>query len=645
MNHGNTNTRTLKKFSVWSLLIIFTLGGITICPMLLWGGQITKEVATMELMSVAGSASVEEVTRLIQEGAYVNTVDEVRRSPLMSAAKENLNPEVLRVLIENSADINAVDKDGWTPLMLAVNYSLNLEVLQVLIEGGADVNATTKGGRTPLEIATTWDGSDFNIVRLLIERGADANTVQRLRGVKQRAKKEVTDELLTVASYANLWEVIQLVQEGADVNAVDEYGWTPLMLAAMDNPDSDVLRFLIDGGANVNAVDNNGWTPLMITHWQHGSHDDYENVEELLIENGADEDIKDKKGREAFGYLYDYDALYKEMQAYRHQGIAFTYNTDLTQYHPWSDDNILARLDSSASLRISGDYPRLDGGTSAYPLYAPVANEVYAADNKEELKEYLRCSRTEGAYERLIGGRTDVIFVAQPSDEQLEFAEEAGVELYCTPVAKDAFVFVVNDRNPVVGLSVEQIRDIYLKKITNWRDVGGNDRIILPFQRQPNSGSQTAMEKEVMKGEKMPAPLGRKLIDGAMDGLITRIAQYRDQEESIGYSFRFYTEEMVRKVLNEKKKEFESLSQYPPESDDARKLYTDSLTPVKLLAVDGIEPSVENIRNGTYPFTIAVYAVTTGRSNPRSQELINWMLSPQGQELIEKTGFVGVKND
>jgi len=66
------------------------------------------------------------------------------------------------------------------------------------------------------------------------------------------------------------------------------------------------------------------------------------------------------------------------------------------------------------------------------------------------------------------------------------------------------------------------------------------------------------------------------------------------------------------------------------------------MLPVKLLAVDGIYPSKENIRNGTYPFTVDVFAVTAGTSNPHVQDIIDWLLSPQGQELIEKTGYVGV---
>jgi ABC-type phosphate transport system substrate-binding protein len=63
-------------------------------------------------------------------------------------------------------------------------------------------------------------------------------------------------------------------------------------------------------------------------------------------------------------------------------------------------------------------------------------------------------------------GETDIIFVLQPSDSQLQTARDAGAELRPTPIAKEAFVFFVSERNPVLNLSIEQIQNIYLKKIT-----------------------------------------------------------------------------------------------------------------------------------------------------------------------------------
>ena len=420
------------------------------------------------LMHAACNNSNPEVLRvLIEGGADVNAVDEDGWTPLELAASDNENPEVLRVLIEGSAnvnyidrydrtlltcaafnsnsevlralieggvDINAVDINGWTPLMHVVNvsyYGGGDDGIVRLIEEGADVNAVNSNGLTALWIAFNGDsGYNYNIIKLLIDNGADANAVARQRGIKQRTKKEATEELLFIVSDASLWEVIQLIQEGADVNAIDEFGWTPIMLAAMGNPDYYVLRFLIEEGANVNAVDINGWTPLMLANWYNSGDD---NKEKLLINNGADVNMTDKKGRRAFKYNNEnlpltsqlMEIYVKEIDAYRIRGTTFIEGAgfdlaqygqygprsvnNLDQYDPWST-NSLARLDSPATLCISGDYPILDGRTSAYPLYAAVANEVYEVDNKKELKKYLRCSTTERAYENIICGEVDIAF-------------------------------------------------------------------------------------------------------------------------------------------------------------------------------------------------------------------------------------------
>jgi phosphate transport system substrate-binding protein len=63
---------------------------------------------------------------------------------------------------------------------------------------------------------------------------------------------------------------------------------------------------------------------------------------------------------------------------------------------------------------------------------------------------------------------------------------------------------------------------------------------------------------------------------------------------------------------------------------------------VKLLAIDGVAPTEENIRNGIYPLTVDVFAATAGTKNPHAQELIDWILSSEGQALIERVGYIGV---
>jgi phosphate transport system substrate-binding protein len=298
---------------------------------------------------------------------------------------------------------------------------------------------------------------------------------------------------------------------------------------------------------------------------------------------------------------------------------------DLQVFSPWFGDNKLARLNAPSSLRLNGNYPVIDGATAFFPIYAAVVNEVYQADDKKELEKYIRCSRTAQAYSELISGSVDLIVALQPSDEQLERAKKAGVELHLTSIAKEAFVFFVNGQNSVSDLSIEQIQDIYLKKITNWRQVGGNDTKIIPFQRPDNSGSQTTMVKEVMRDKALPLPLIEEFFE-TMYKVVRDVARYRDYEEAIGYSFRFFTREMMRYTSSHR----------------ARFTLADDAAPVKLLSVNGVAPTEENIRNGRYPLTVDIFAITADTSNPNVRKLIDWLISPQGQELIEKVGYVGI---
>ena len=582
MTQKNMNKKIVNiPYFIWVMFIFFVFSGnastyANEAP----GGAGNQNEATLRLLSVVknASTSVEEIVELIQEGALVNAADSRKCTPLMFAAEENSNPDVLKVLIEVGALVNATDRNGFTPLMRAAAYNSNPQIMRDLIERGADVAIRCRNGKTALDYAGGYSENLSDEYKFLWK-----STVTAL--------KNHTEELSSHMASVSVEDAAWLIQEGADVNAKDSNGKTPLMIAAQYSSNPDILR--------------------------------------LLIENKADVGIKDKEGKRAIDYAEGNEQL-KQLQSYNLRGVGIADDIDFNLYHPWSNKPTrLPRLDVPVSLSFSGDYPRVDGATSAYPIYAAIVNEVYAINDKAELQQYLFCSKTTEAYNRLISGEADIIFVLQPSDEQLELARNAGVELHFTPIAKDAFVFFVNSSNPVSDLSIEQIRNIYQKKITNWREVGGNDRKILPYQRQVNSGSQTAMLNEVMKGEELPPPLAREH-SVAMFGIVREIAVYRDEEESIGYSFQFYINEMMRDVLK---------INLTPESEKQSEL--DENNPIKLLSVDSFAPSVENIRNGTYPITVDIFAVTTGNSNPHVTELLDWMLSPEGQELIEKTGYVG----
>ena len=251
----------------------------------------------------------------------------------------------------------------------------------------------------------------------------------------------------------------------------------------------------------------------------------------------------------------------------------------LWQYEPFSEGTKAVSLEEQSTLRFHReDLLRLDGATALYPIYAGFVQAVYPQgeyplydNNTSEGYGSVTCSGTVNAYERLITGRTDLIFAAAPSQEQLEMARRAAKELHLTPIGREAFVFFVNSRNPVEGLTVEQIQGIYTGQITNWNQVGGKNQPIRPFQRLENSGSQSALLR-LMDGLPLIEPEKEDRV-GGMGGIIQQVASYRNYKNSIGFSFRFYASEMA--------------------ANDQ----------IRLLALDGVSPTKESIRDGSYPIS------------------------------------------
>lgn len=181
------------------------------------------------------------------------------------------------------------------------------------------------------------------------------------------------------------------------------------------------------------------------------------------------------------------------------------------------------------------------------------------------------------------------------------------------PIEKDGLVFLVNKKNPVDSLTHQQFVDIYSGK-TTWKDVGGNDAEIIAYQRQLVSGSQTMLNKLVMKGTPMAEAPATQII-GTMGSLVDAVAVYDGAENAIGYNVYYYVSRMK---LDEN---------------------------IKLLSVDGVEPSTENISSGAYPFVNDFYAVIRADAPEGSLEcvLYEWMQSEEGQRLVAHESYATVK--
>jgi phosphate transport system substrate-binding protein len=263
----------------------------------------------------------------------------------------------------------------------------------------------------------------------------------------------------------------------------------------------------------------------------------------------------------------------------------------------------------------------IDGSTATIPITIELFRQFYGMNDYDTETRYAnRHNTTHKAYLNLINRALpstrykseiiSLIFVTPPSDEELQAAAEKGVTLDMAAIAKDGFVFITHKDNPVDSLTVEQIRGIYSGAIANWKDVGGKDLPIKAYQRELNSGSQTAMLNLVMKGIPMIEPIDTTIYVG-MGDLVDAVAEYQNGPASIGYTYNYYINNLYK---NEN---------------------------VKTLKVEGISSDDANLINGTYPFTTAYFAVMRAdeRADSPARKLRDFLLSEKGQRLIEMAGY------
>ena len=277
-----------------------------------------------------------------------------------------------------------------------------------------------------------------------------------------------------------------------------------------------------------------------------------------------------------------------------------------------------------------GCYPRLDGSTVMVPMAVEFARQ-HLGLSEADLGSFVTFSTTHNAYLNLIqsssGGSSvlvtknewmdisrpvDLMLGTEPSDEEIALAESLGVTLVKKPVCYDAFVFITHVSNPVESLTLDEIRAIYRGEITNWQELGGNDAAIEAYQRDQNSGSQTAMENLVMQGETILSSqtVGIYFV-GEMSALVSKIGGYSSTENGIGYTYKYYIDELYR--------------------DEA----------VKVLAIDGVYPDDESIRSGDYPLATQYYGVIReGDEEEAGGLFLDWILSEEGQRCVAQAGYI-----
>ena len=284
---------------------------------------------------------------------------------------------------------------------------------------------------------------------------------------------------------------------------------------------------------------------------------------------------------------------------------------------------------------------KVDGSTVTINLTWGFARNLFGQDAKS-----VTHTQTVSALNKLIAGECDIVFTTYPSQAEFDAAEAAGITLECVPIVNDAFVFLVNDDNPVKNLNQELIRGIYSGSIEQgWYELAERQftldylaehgetpsedmvnefvadkfedldlidgyKSLTAYQRNSDSGSQSGLI-DFMGVTSIITPMEEQLIY-AMSFMIDRLS---NEYNGIGYSYYYYAK-----------------NQYPAEKHE-----------VNHLAVDGVYPNNDTIRSGEYPLITPYYAVIRSDESEDgfAKSLLSYALSEQGQAVAETVGYVG----
>lgn len=269
-------------------------------------------------------------------------------------------------------------------------------------------------------------------------------------------------------------------------------------------------------------------------------------------------------------------------------------------------------------LRVD-EFPITDGSTACIPLIAQIMADTTGMD-LETAQSAVNTNTTAQAWRNLglyggnSGDAVKLIIAYEAPESVKEELAESGDPLDQKALGRDALVFIVNEANPVKSLTRQQLREIYAGKITNWKEVGGNDQEIAAFQRREDSGSQTLFQKLLIQGgELMDAPT--ELAPAMMGELVDNIAEYNNTANAIGFSVYYYISEMYTKPG------------------------------LRLLAVDDVAPSSQTIADQSYPLCNEFYAAVRQDSASGSPERIvyDWLSTDAGRACVEKSGYVAVQ--
>ena len=299
------------------------------------------------------------------------------------------------------------------------------------------------------------------------------------------------------------------------------------------------------------------------------------------------------------------------------RGDAAMYLDRLITDFIWENSPAIA-TDAAVFFGLDEEMPRITGSTSSYPITQSAYGMLFTNYNNHPMFPESH-DKTIDSYKLLLDGKTDIIIVPDPNNEVKELAAEKGVELEYIPIADEALVFFTAADNPADNLTSADIERIYIdNSVTNWNEIGGADAGFTAFCRNGDSGSHAQMEQFFLHGREINEDIRREHMSLAMSSILTEVDTYNKHNAgsyALGYSMYFYFQN-AKWVLGT----YETL---------------------KLLSVDGAEPTAESLADGSYPLSTHYFAVIRSdeKENSPARKFAAFLTSEAGQICISNAGF------
>ena len=216
------------------------------------------------------------------------------------------------------------------------------------------------------------------------------------------------------------------------------------------------------------------------------------------------------------------------------------------------------------------------------------------------LSIYVYGGGTSVGVRALINGEIDICTASRnlKPDETKALADYYGTVGLFYLIAKDALCVYVNPYNPVKNLTIEQLKKIFECKITNWNELGGKNQKIIPVIRNLNSGTHFYFQEHILEGDEYCS-------EAVIEATTRSVLEYIENNEgAVGYGSIGYKGNVV------------------------------------YAKIEGIEPSDKTAQNDVYPITRYLHFFTSKVPKGAVKDFIDWVLSPDGQRIVEQSGFI-----